>query len=156
MAELTPDRDRRVCCSPRRSQLLRAERQGRLLHPGIRQLRLRRRQRATTTTDVREVVRERYAAAARVAAGTSEWRCGCASARPMSAARRSSAPRCMTRTGRMRRTRRSAHRWAAASRPPSPTCSDGETVLDLGSGAGADVLISARRVAPDGTRSDST
>lgn len=28
--------------------------------------------------------------------------------------------------------------------------SDGETVLDLGSGAGADVLISARRVAPNG------
>ena len=28
---------------------------------------------------------------------------------------------------------------------------DGETVLDLGSGAGADVLISARRVAPNGT-----
>jgi arsenite methyltransferase len=28
---------------------------------------------------------------------------------------------------------------------------DGETVLDLGSGAGADVLISARRVAPTGT-----
>ena len=27
---------------------------------------------------------------------------------------------------------------------------DGETVLDLGSGAGADVLISARRVAPTG------
>ncbi len=27
---------------------------------------------------------------------------------------------------------------------------DGETVLDLGSGAGADVLISARRVAPNG------
>src|SRR4029079_8930022 len=27
---------------------------------------------------------------------------------------------------------------------------DGETVLDLGSGAGADVLISARRVAPSG------
>ena len=27
---------------------------------------------------------------------------------------------------------------------------EGETVLDLGSGAGADVLISARRVAPTG------
>ena len=27
--------------------------------------------------------------------------------------------------------------------------SEGETVLDLGSGAGADVLISARRVGPD-------
>ena len=37
-----------------------------------------------------------------------------------------------------------------ASRPPSPTCTTGETVLDLGSGAGADVLISARRVGPTG------
>jgi ubiquinone/menaquinone biosynthesis C-methylase UbiE len=27
---------------------------------------------------------------------------------------------------------------------------DGETVLDLGSGAGADVLLSARRIAPTG------
>ena len=32
----------------------------------------------------------------------------------------------------------------------------GETVLDLGSGAGADVLISARRVGPTGARSGST
>ena len=29
---------------------------------------------------------------------------------------------------------------------------EGETVLDLGSGAGADVLISARRVGPDRSR----
>ena len=29
---------------------------------------------------------------------------------------------------------------------------EGETVLDLGSGAGADVLISARRVGPDAAR----
>ena len=33
---------------------------------------------------------------------------------------------------------------------------DGEIVLDLGSGAGADVLISACRVAPSGRRSGST
>ena len=33
---------------------------------------------------------------------------------------------------------------------------EGETVLDLGSGAGADVLISARRVGPPGARSGST
>ena len=44
----------------------------------------------------------------------------------------------------------STRRSAAAYRPRSPTCADGETVLDLGSGAGADVLISARRVAPSG------
>ena len=33
---------------------------------------------------------------------------------------------------------------------------DGETVLDLGSGGGIDVLLSARRVAPTGRRSAST
>jgi len=33
---------------------------------------------------------------------------------------------------------------------PPTTLRDGEIVLDLGSGAGADVLISARRVAPSG------
>ena len=41
-------------------------------------------------------------------------------------------------------------RSAAVSRPRSRSLTDGETVLDLGSGAGADVLISARRVAPSG------
>ncbi len=51
---------------------------------------------------------------------------------------------------RVRRPQRSRRRWAAACRLPSRTCIPGETVLDLGSGAGADVLISARRVAPGG------
>ena len=34
--------------------------------------------------------------------------------------------------------------------PRSPSCSPGEVVLDLGSGGGIDVLLSARRVGPTG------
>ena len=45
---------------------------------------------------------------------------------------------------------RSRPAWAAATRSPSPTCAQGETVLDLGSGGGIDVLLSARRVGPTG------
>ena len=52
--------------------------------------------------------------------------------------------------GDARPTRRSPPRSAVAFRPRSPTCNPVETVLDLGSGAGADVLISARRVGPTG------
>ena len=36
------------------------------------------------------------------------------------------------------------------SRPPSPNCGPGEVVLDLGSGGGIDVLLSAQRVGPTG------
>jgi ubiquinone/menaquinone biosynthesis C-methylase UbiE len=94
-----------------------------------------------TDTDIREQVRERYAAAAKQASG-----CGCG-------------PEAGDFFG--------GSLYDEASRedvPPEaveaslgcgvPTAvadlSDGEVVLDLGSGAGADVLISARRVAPAG------
>ena len=40
--------------------------------------------------------------------------------------------------------------WAAATRSRWRTCGPGETVLDLGSGGGIDVLLSARRVGPTG------
>ena len=43
-----------------------------------------------------------------------------------------------------------ARRWAAACPTAVADLHEGETVLDLGSGAGADVLISARRVGPSG------
>jgi arsenite methyltransferase len=69
-----------------------------------------------TTTEIRDAVRERYAAAARAAA---EHTACCASLG------------CGVPT-------------AVAD------LHEGETVLDLGSGAGADVLISARRVGPSG------
>ena len=45
---------------------------------------------------------------------------------------------------------RSTRRSAAACPTAVADLHEGETVLDLGSGAGADVLISARRVGPTG------
>ena len=40
--------------------------------------------------------------------------------------------------------------WAAATRSPLLSCKPGERVLDLGSGGGIDVLLSAKRVGPTG------
>jgi arsenite methyltransferase len=95
-------------------------------------------------TDIRESVRERYAAAARQA-GTSAGCCG-------------SAVGCSDEFGA------ALYGAEAGAAPPEAVAASlgcgvptavadlhpGETVLDLGSGAGADVLISARRVAPGG------
>jgi arsenite methyltransferase len=100
--------------------------------------------------DVREVVRARYAAAARVAASNSETACSCAVG--------------VTDDhgngvfGAILYDEQDAegvHGAVAASLGCGvPTAvadlRPGEIVLDLGSGAGADVLISARRVAPTG------
>jgi len=98
-----------------------------------------------TTPDIRETVRERYAAAARQAASSDEGCCG-------------SSVGCTDEFG-------SALYGAEAVGAPEAAVSaslgcgvptavadlhPGETVLDLGSGAGADVLISARRIAPSG------
>jgi arsenite methyltransferase len=95
-------------------------------------------------TDIRESVRERYAAAARQA-GTSAGCCG-------------SAVGCSDEFGA------ALYGAEAGAAPPEAVAASlgcgvptavadlhpGETVLDLGSGGGADVLISARRVAPGG------
>jgi arsenite methyltransferase len=77
-----------------------------------------------TDTDIREKVRERYAAAATaVAEGTGSGCCG--------------APAAMASLG-------------CGVPTAVADLHKGETVLDLGSGAGADVLISARRVGASG------
>ena len=105
----------------------------------------------TPTTTVREEVRERYAGRARAAAS------GCR------------APGAEAACADRRRARQSTASTSTAPRParaplrPAVSASlgcgvptavadlhEGETVLDLGSGAGADVLISARRVGPTG------
>ncbi len=110
----------------------------------------------TTTSDVREAVRERYAAAALAAADPVEP-AGC----------------CGPGVGGIVSTTDAHGRQvfgstlydgADADAPEAAVAAslgcgvptavadlhDGETVLDLGSGAGADVLISARRVGPTG------
>jgi arsenite methyltransferase len=93
-----------------------------------------------TTPDIREQVRERYAAAATAASGCcgdgAGEGCGAELYDPSEAAGATPAA------------------LGASLGCGVPTAvadlHEGETVLDLGSGAGADVLISARRVGPAG------
>jgi SAM-dependent methyltransferase len=94
-----------------------------------------------TDTDIREQVRERYAAAAKQASG-----CSCGPEREdffggslYDEASREDVPEAVVEA-------------SLGCGVPTAVADlhDGETVLDLGSGAGADVLISARRVAPSG------
>ena len=113
-------------------------------------------------TDIREIVRERYAAAAnRITEGTSG--CGCGPT--------DSALSCCTDADLRSTDKDGVEVFGAAlygdeatgattaSVQASLGCGvptavadlhEGETVLDLGSGAGADVLISAKRVGPTG------
>jgi arsenite methyltransferase len=95
--------------------------------------------------DIREEVRERYAAAARAVAAGGQGCCG---------------PGEEQAFGDSLYSADDAAGAPAAAVQASLGCGvptavadlhDGDTVLDLGSGAGADVLISARRVAPTGT-----
>src|SRR6266550_3879233 len=105
-----------------------------------------------TGTDIRETVRERYAAAARAAEGEG---CGCGTSAGSAC--------CGTETTQVfgdalyagADTEGATGGAIAASLGCGvPTAvadlHEGEVVLDLGSGAGADVLISARRVGPTG------
>jgi arsenite methyltransferase len=106
-------------------------------------------------TDIREDVRERYAAAAKAASEDAQERAGCCGSSSSSC---SPADASGVFGGGL---------YDEASRADAPEAAvdaslgcgvptavadlhEGETVLDLGSGAGADVLISARRVGPTG------
>jgi arsenite methyltransferase len=107
-----------------------------------------------TSTDIRETVRERYAAAARAA---SEQTAGCCGSSPASSCcGTADAPeRFATGLYAGEDTEGATELALAASLGCGvPTAvadlHEGETVLDLGSGGGADVLISARRVGPTG------
>jgi arsenite methyltransferase len=99
-----------------------------------------------TGIDIRETVRAKYAAAARVAADRGGPRCGCE-------------PDGDAVFGGALYDAAEAEAAPAAAVGASLGCGvptlvadlqQGETVLDLGSGAGADVLISARRVGATG------
>jgi arsenite methyltransferase len=96
--------------------------------------------------DIRETVREKYAAAARAAAAQPEASCGCG---PAGDAVFGSALYDDAETAGA-----TASAVGASLGCGVPTAvadlHEGETVLDLGSGAGADVLISARRVGATG------
>jgi arsenite methyltransferase len=100
------------------------------------------------TTDplaVREIVREKYAAAAEAAAGGG---CGCGCCSPGEEARGFGA----ALYGEVDEALTGAVNASLGCGVPTAVADlhDGEVVLDLGSGAGADVLLSARRVAPTG------
>ena len=101
--------------------------------------------------DVREQVRQRYALAAVQA--SNDGCCGAVAAAPArSRSTRGSVPRLYDapRSRRPARPRRSPRRSAAATRSTVAELRAGERVLDLGSGGGIDVLLSARRVGPTG------
>jgi arsenite methyltransferase len=98
------------------------------------------------TKDIREIVREKYAAAARRASEQPTTSCGCG-------------PAADTAFGGVLYDDAESEGATAAAVGASLGCGvptavadlhEGETVLDLGSGAGADVLISARRVGATG------
>jgi arsenite methyltransferase len=96
--------------------------------------------------DIRETVREKYAAAARAAAEQPTGSCGCG---PASDAVFGSALYEEAETAGATATAVGASLGCGV---PTAVADlhHGETVLDLGSGAGADVLISARRVGATG------
>ena len=107
----------------------------------------------TTADELREEVRRRYAESA-LAVTSGEANAGCGSGS------------CCGDDGTARSARRSTRPTSGASCPrprrsPSLGCGnptavadlrEGETVLDLGSGGGIDVILSAKRVGPTGTR----
>jgi arsenite methyltransferase len=112
-------------------------------------------------TDIREQVRESYAAAARAAATGGQPTCGCETA---DASRCAYDAKLVDKNGDQVFGGALYDPETAAGAPQAavdaslgcgvPTAvadlHEGETVLDLGSGAGADVLISARRVGATG------
>jgi arsenite methyltransferase len=117
-------------------------------------------------TDIRDSVRERYAEAAKAAA-TQETSCGCGTAAEQSCC--GTAVETAHESGseafgaglyaQTKAAQTEADGAVDAALQASLGCGvptavadlhEGETVLDLGSGAGADVLISARRVGPSG------
>jgi ubiquinone/menaquinone biosynthesis C-methylase UbiE len=105
-------------------------------------------QKAEPVQDIRETVREKYAAAARQAAEQPTVSCGCGTAGDEAGVFGSALYDDAETEGA------SATAVGASLGCGVPTAvadlHEGETVLDLGSGAGADVLISARRVGATG------
>src|SRR5256714_1639310 len=99
-----------------------------------------------TPEDVRDIVRERYTAAAKAVATGSDG--GCCSPADEAAAFGSAL---YADSGETEAPEAAVSASLGCGVPTAVAdLHEGETVLDLGSGAGADVLISARRVGPAG------
>ena len=102
-------------------------------------------------TDVREAVRERYAAAANIASTPEDGCCGgSAGCSPADATAVFGGS--LYDEGTRAEAPEAAVNASLGCGVPTAVAdlAPGDVVLDLGSGAGADVLISARRVAPGG------
>jgi SAM-dependent methyltransferase len=105
----------------------------------------------TETADIREAVRERYAAAAQASAQESRGGTGCCGPAGLTDERGD-----LVFGGSLYGDEAAEAGGAVGASlgcgVPTAVADlhEGETVLDLGSGAGADVLISAKRVAPTG------
>jgi arsenite methyltransferase len=102
--------------------------------------------------DIREVVRERYAAAARAVVGAQRAECGCGPVTTVSATGEEVFGSTLYDDVEAGGATANAVQASLGCGVPTAVADlhEGETVLDLGSGAGADVLISARRVGPTG------
>jgi arsenite methyltransferase len=104
-------------------------------------------------TDIRETVREKYAAAAKaVATETGAGCCGSAGVSCSPADEEGLFGSALYREAGGEQLPDAAVNASLGCGVPTAVADlhEGETVLDLGSGAGADVLISARRVGPTG------
>ena len=100
-----------------------------------------------TSDELRETVRARYADAATSSTGC----CGSERTHHRRAGGDCSAPRCTAPTPTPCRRRLVLASLGCGNPTAMAALEPGDVVLDLGSGGGIDVLISARRVAPGGT-----
>jgi len=107
-----------------------------------------------TDTDIRETVREKYAAAARASSAASGEAgcCGSGAVTCSPADAEGVFGAALYRDASSSDIPEAAINASLGCGVPTAVAdlAEGETVLDLGSGAGADVLISARRVGPTG------
>ena len=105
-----------------------------------------------TETDVREVVRERYAAAAVAASERAEADCCGSDAAVITDEQRDVFGSALYEKDDRRSLPDAARLASLGCGNPTAVADlgEGETVLDLGSGGGIDVLLSARRVGPTG------
>jgi arsenite methyltransferase len=106
----------------------------------------------TTHADLRETVREKYASAARAAANPETKSACCRSVSAPDADDAQVFGGALYGDGEAEGATATAVAASLGCGVPTAVADlhEGETVLDLGSGAGADVLISARRVGPTG------